>query len=192
MTLTITQTAGIAMLLQTWFVDFFLSTLLLFCSECQEVQEVARNQPKVAVELPDQAGMEEEVDAIPSLLERHVRTDKKEETLHLEDQVLDLAKQRLGEGQYESASKFAKLVDKVCFSYQTTLRRVGYLPFFVVQKLRLPESAHKILSATKVEPLLQTMRARNKFQSIFKLEKSLAKLHRDTMMTLRPVLKVTR
>ena len=76
---------------------------------------MARNQPKVAVELPDQAGMEEEVDAIPSLLERHVRTDKKEETLHLEDQVLDLAKQRLGEGQYESASKFAKLVDKVCF-----------------------------------------------------------------------------
>ena len=40
-------------------------------------------------------------------------TDHKEDTLQLDMQVLELAKQRLGEGQYDSAAKFAKLVDKV-------------------------------------------------------------------------------
>ena len=52
-------------------------------------------------------------DKIPSLLDRHPRTDQKKETLVLTPEVLALAKQRLGEGQYESAAKFAKLVDKV-------------------------------------------------------------------------------
>ena len=63
---------------------------------------------------------------------------------------------------------------------------------FLVQKLRLSEEAHKMLSATKVEPLLRTLQSRAKFKNIFNLEKSMAKTHRDVLMAFRPVLKITR
>ena len=91
------------------------------CSECQEVQNVANNYQVGEAPLVDPAmsctgdsgQVVDDTDQIPSLLARHIRTDHKEDTLQLDPQVLELAKQRLGEGQYESAAKFAKLVDKV-------------------------------------------------------------------------------
>ena len=83
------------------------------CSECQDLQQIDHDyedQPAKAVVPP---ASDADVDKIPSLLERHARTDQKKETLVLEPEVVALATQRLGEGQYESNAKFAKLVDKV-------------------------------------------------------------------------------
>ena len=136
----------------------FLSCLLhFFC--------LYRNQQDQA-----ESGSEAD-DKIPTLLQRHVRTDKKKDTLHLEPQVIDLARQRLAEGRYESTKSFSKLVDK---------------------KLRLSEDAHKVLSATKVEPILKALRNRRSYQWIFNLERGLSKIHQDIMMALRPVLKIQR
>ena len=102
-----------------------------------------------------------------------------------------LAKQRLGEGQYESASKFAKLVDKVSPHGHFFSVYIWFIPL-LFQKLRLSEDAHKTLSATKVEPLLKTLQNKSRFKYIFNLEKGMQKIHRDVMMALRPALKITR
>ena len=83
------------------------------CSECQDsinmANEYEQQFPGMQPEIPE----DESPDGIPTLLARHARTDERKQTLTLEHEVLMLAQQRLAEGQYESASKFAKLVDKV-------------------------------------------------------------------------------
>ena len=82
------------------------------CSECQDGQAAQVYEQQFAgmqPEIPE----DESPDGIPTLLSRHTRTDERRQTLSLEQEVLMLAQQRLGEGQYENASKFAKLIDKV-------------------------------------------------------------------------------
>ena len=83
------------------------------CSECQDSVQVAHDYEQQFSGMQPELPEDESPDGIPTLLARHARTDERKQTLTLEHEVLMLAQQRLGEGQYESASKFAKLVDKV-------------------------------------------------------------------------------
>ena len=56
----------------------------------------------------------------------------------LDPEVVALAKQRLGEGQYESSSKFAKLVDKVHFYFLLSfcIHLVTYLVYTETEAVR--------------------------------------------------------
>ena len=83
------------------------------CSECQDSVQAAQDYEQQFAGVQPEIPEDECPDGIPTLLSRHTRTDERRQTLSLEQEVLMLAQQRLGEGQYESASKFAKLIDKV-------------------------------------------------------------------------------